>query len=86
MVEGLLNKEESNASSRGEEVEEVAPHDDFFGFLSFFFYRSICIIDKGASSRRIQLIANRALPNLSLNFLQQLRKNKLIPRALHIKR
>ena len=30
MVEGLLNKEESNVSSSGEEVEEVAPHDDFF--------------------------------------------------------
>ena len=33
MVEGLLNKEESNVSSSGEEVEEVAPQDDFFGFL-----------------------------------------------------
>ena len=33
MVEGLFNKEESNASSSGEEVEEVVPHDAFFGFL-----------------------------------------------------
>ena len=33
MVEGLLNNEESNVSSSGEEVEEVASHDDFFGFL-----------------------------------------------------
>ena len=33
MVEGLFNKEESNVSSSGEEVEEIAPHDDFFGFL-----------------------------------------------------
>ena len=33
MVKGLLNIEESNVSSSGEEVEEVAPHDDFFGFL-----------------------------------------------------
>ena len=38
MVEGLLNEEESNVSSSGEEVEEVAPHDDFFGFLFFFIY------------------------------------------------
>ena len=33
MVKGLLHKEEPNVSSSGEEVEEVAPHDDFFGFL-----------------------------------------------------
>ena len=33
MVKGFLNKEESNVSSSGEEVEEVAPHDHFFGFL-----------------------------------------------------
>ena len=69
IVKGLLNKEESNVLSSGEEVEEVAPHD---GFLAF------CM--------NVQLIANRAPPNLSMNFLQQLRNDKLIPRALHIKR
>ena len=30
MVEGLLNKKESNISSSGEVVEEVALHDNFF--------------------------------------------------------
>ena len=34
MIEDLfINKEDSNVSSSGEEVEEVALHDDFFGFL-----------------------------------------------------
>ena len=33
IVKGLLNKEESNVLNSGEEVEEVAPYDDFFGFL-----------------------------------------------------
>ena len=33
MAEDLLDKEESNVSSSGEEVEEVAAHDDFFGFV-----------------------------------------------------
>ena len=33
MVEGLLNKEESNVSGSGKEIKEIAPHDDFFGFL-----------------------------------------------------
>ena len=33
MVEGLLNKKELNISSSGEEIEEAALHDNFFGFL-----------------------------------------------------
>ena len=38
MVGDLLNKKESNVSSSGEEVEEVAPHDDFFGFFLFVYF------------------------------------------------